>query len=107
MFRENTQEMFCYLEHRTTDFKFNIIKDAYVTLGNSHDSVPYLSRHVRQIEQLGFKVEASALDSGYLTSAVCKGLSDRNIFGVIAIEDLNQPKVCFLNGNLHMIKRMI
>ena len=64
MFRENTQEMFCYLDHRTTDFKFNIIKDAYVTLGNSHDSVPYLSRHVRQIEQLGFKVEASALDSG-------------------------------------------
>ena len=70
MFRENTQEMFCYLEHRTTDFKFNIIKDAYVTLENAHDSVPYLSRLVRRIEQLGFKVEASALDSGYLTSAI-------------------------------------
>jgi hypothetical protein len=42
MSRENKQEMFCYLDHRTT------------------------------------------LDSGYLTNPICKGLSDRNIFGVIA-----------------------
>jgi transposase len=28
MSRENKQEMFCYLDHRTTDMKFNIITDA-------------------------------------------------------------------------------
>jgi Transposase DDE domain len=84
MSRENKQEMFCYLDHRTTDMKFNIITDVYVTPGNVHDSVPYLSRLDRQVQRFGFKVEAVALDSGYLTSPICKGLSDRKIFGVIA-----------------------
>lgn len=84
MSRENKQEMFCYLDHRTTDMKFNIITDAYVTPGNVHDSVPYLSRLDRQIERFGFKVEAVGLDSGYLTNPICKGLHDRTIFGVIA-----------------------
>jgi transposase len=84
MSRENKQEMFCYLDHRTTDMKFNIITDVYVTPGNVHDSVPYLSRLDRQVQRFGFKVEAVALDSGYLTNPICKGLSDRNIFGVIA-----------------------
>jgi transposase len=84
MSRDNKQEMFCYLDHRTTDMKFNIITDVHVTPGNVHDSVPYISRLDRQIERFGFKVEAVALDSGYLTNPICKGLSDRNIFGVIA-----------------------
>jgi len=84
MSRDNKQEMFCYLDHRTTDMKFNIITDAFVTAGNVHDSVPYLSRLDRQIERFHFKVEAVALDSGYLTNPICKGLSERNIFGVIA-----------------------
>ena len=84
MSRENKQEMFCYLDHRTTDMKFNIITDVYVTPGNVHDSVPYLSRLDRQVQRFGFEVEAVALDSGFLTSPICKGLSDRNIFGVIA-----------------------
>ncbi|HWL23557.1 MAG TPA: IS1182 family transposase [Ureibacillus sp.] len=95
MSRDNKQEMFCYLDHRTTDFKFNIITDAYVTPGNVHDSVPYLSRLDRQIQRFGFKVEASALDSGYLTSAVCKGLSDRGIFGVIAHRRFKPTKGLF------------
>ncbi|MFD1607465.1 IS1182 family transposase [Oceanobacillus luteolus] len=84
MSRDNKQEMFCYLDHRTTDMKFNIITDAYVTPGNVHDSVPYLERLDRQMERFDFKVEAVALDSGYLTNPICKGLSDRDIFGVIA-----------------------
>jgi hypothetical protein len=84
MSRDNKQEMFCYLDHRTTDMKFNIITDVHVTPGNVHDSVPYISRLDRQIERFGFKVEAVALDSGYLTNPICKGLSDRNVFGVIA-----------------------
>jgi len=36
MSRENKQEMFCYLDHRTPDMKFNIITDVYVTPGNVH-----------------------------------------------------------------------
>ncbi|MEI3607945.1 IS1182 family transposase [Pseudogracilibacillus sp. SE30717A] len=84
MSRDHKQEMFCYLDHRTTDMKYNIITDAFVTPGNVHDSVPYLSRLDRQIERFGFEVEAVALDSGYLTNPICKGLSDRKIFGVIA-----------------------
>ncbi len=43
-----------------------------------------LSRLDRQIERFGFNVEAVGLDSGYLTNPICKGLHDRNIFGVIA-----------------------
>jgi transposase len=84
MSRDNKQEMFCYLDHRTTDMKFNIITDAFVTPGNVHDSVPYLERLDRQMERFQFKVEAVALDSGYLTNPICKGIIERNIFGVIA-----------------------
>lgn len=84
MSRDQKQEMFCYLDHRTTDMKFNIITDAFVTPGNVHDSVPYLQRLDRQIERFKLEVEAVALDSGYFTNPICKGLSDRNVFGVIA-----------------------
>ncbi|WP_180994148.1 IS1182 family transposase [Bacillus sp. Marseille-P3661] len=84
MSRDNKQEMFCYLDHRTTDIKYNIITDAFVTPGNVHDSVPYLKRLDRQISRFDFNVEAVALDSGYLTNPICKGLFDREIFGVIA-----------------------
>jgi len=38
----------------------------------------------RQVQRFGFKIEAVALDSGYLTDPICKGLFDRTIFGVIA-----------------------
>jgi transposase len=95
MSRDNKQEMFCYLDHRTTDMKFNIITDVHVTPGNVHDSVPYISRLDRQIERFGFKVEAVALDSGYLTNPICKGLSDRNIFGVIAHRRYHPTKGLF------------
>ncbi|GIN19130.1 hypothetical protein J1TS3_02640 [Siminovitchia fordii] len=74
MSRDNKQEMFCYLDHRTTDMKFNIITDAFVTPGNVHDSVPYLERLDRQLKRFGFEVEAVALDSGYLTNPIYKGL---------------------------------
>ncbi len=84
LYRENKPEGFFYLDHRTTDMKYNIITDAYVTPGNVHDSVPYLDRLDHQIARFGFQVEAVALDSGYLTTPICKGLSDRQIFGVIA-----------------------
>jgi hypothetical protein len=95
MSRDQKQEMFCYLDHRTTDMKFNIITDAFVTPGNVHDSVPYLYRLDRQIERFKLKVEAVALDSGYLTNPICKGLSDRGLFGVIAHRRYHPTKGLF------------
>jgi Transposase DDE domain. len=84
MFREGKPEGFFYLDHRTVDVKYNLITDVFVTAGNVHDSVPYLSRLDRQRQRFGFSVEAVALDSGYLTTPICKGLEERKIFGVIA-----------------------
>ncbi|MEC0311370.1 IS1182 family transposase [Paenibacillus lautus] len=84
MIRDGKPEGFFYLDHRTVDLKYNLITDVHVTPGNVHDSVPYLSRLDRQRERFGFKVEAVALDSGYLTTPICKGLQERGIFGVIA-----------------------
>lgn len=84
MIRDGKPEGFFYLDHRTVDAKYNMITDVFVTAGNVHDSVPYLSRLDRQRERFGFVVEAVALDSGYLTAPICKGLETRTIFGVIA-----------------------
>ncbi|MFE0560874.1 IS1182 family transposase [Paenibacillus sp. NPDC058910] len=84
MIRDGKPEGFFYLDHRTVDLKYNMITDVHVTAGNVHDSIPYLSRLDRQQQRFGFKVEAVALDSGYLTSPICKGLQSRNIFAVIA-----------------------
>ena len=83
MYRTGKPEGFFYLDHRTVDFKFNIVTDVHVTPGNMHDSVPYLDRLEAQTEKFGFNVEAVALDSGYLTTRICKNLKDKNIFAVI------------------------
>ena len=77
MIRDGKPEGFFYLDHRTVDLKYNLITDVHVTSGNVHDSVPYLSRLDRQRERFGFEVEAVALDSGYLTTPICKGLQER------------------------------
>ncbi|WP_425592970.1 hypothetical protein [Bacillus pumilus] len=42
-----------------------------------------------QIDRFGFKTEAVALYFNYLTTPICKGLSDRGIFGVIAHRRFN------------------
>ncbi|CDQ18783.1 hypothetical protein BN982_01064 [Halobacillus karajensis] len=55
-----------------------------MTPGNIHDSKPYLNRLDRQVKRFGFSVEAVGLDAGYLTTPICHGLAQRNIFGVIA-----------------------
>lgn len=84
MMRDGKPEGFFYLDHRTVDIKYNIITDVHVTPGNVHDSVPYIERLDRQIERFNFSVEAVALDSGYLSTPICKKLQDRKIFAVIA-----------------------
>ena len=47
--------VFIFLDHRTTDAKYNIITDTYITAGNMADSEPYLARLQAQIDKFGFK----------------------------------------------------
>ncbi|WP_125662847.1 IS1182 family transposase [Paenibacillus baekrokdamisoli] len=84
MVRDGKPEGFFYLDHRTVDLKYNVITDVYVTPGNVHDSLPYLERLERQVKRFEFKVEAVALDAGYLTTPICKKLKEKKIFAVIA-----------------------
>ncbi|MBK5494515.1 IS1182 family transposase [Bacillus sp. TH13] len=83
LMRDGKPNGFHFLDHRTTDAKYNIITDTYVTAGNMADSEPYLARLQAQIDKFGFKVEAVALDAGYFTGYICKKLSERNIFMVM------------------------
>jgi transposase len=84
MVREGKPKGFFYLDHRTVDGRYNIITDCHVTPGNVHDSIPYLSRLDRQRERFGFEIDAVGLDAGYHTAAICKGLEQRQIWGVIS-----------------------
>jgi len=95
MYREGKPEGFYYLDHRTVDLKYNIITDVYVTPGNVHDSQPYLQRLKRQVERFGFSVEAVALDSGYLTTPICKHLNENHIFAVIGYRRFQSVKGLF------------
>lgn len=83
MTREGKPKGFFYLDHRTVDGKHGIITDTYATSATMHDSIPYLSRLDRQSERFNLNPIGVGLDSGYYTPAICKGLSDRNIYGVI------------------------
>jgi transposase len=84
MVRDGKPKGFFYLDHRTVDGRHNIITDSYVTPASVHDSIPYLERLDRQCTRFGFEVESVGLDAGYNTAAICKGLEERKIFGVIA-----------------------
>jgi len=95
MYREGKPEGFFYLDHRTTDIKYNIVTDAHITAGNVHDSKPYIKRIERQIERFGFNVEAVALDAGYLTAPICKALQDKKIFTVIGHRRFQSVKGLF------------
>jgi hypothetical protein len=55
MNRDNKQQGFFYLDHRTADGKHGIIIDTYVTLGNVHDSQPYIGRLEWQIQRFGLE----------------------------------------------------
>jgi hypothetical protein len=92
MVREGKPEGFFYLDHRTVDSRYSIITDTFVTPGNVHDSIPYLSRLDRQRERFGFGVAAVGLDAGYFTAGICKGLEERDIYGAIAYRRPNHIK---------------
>ena len=83
MVRDNKPEGFFYLDHRTVDGLCNLITDTWVTPGNVHDSMPYLNRLDRQCERFGLQPIGVGLDAGYFTAAICKGLEERSLYGVM------------------------
>lgn len=83
MVRDSKPKGFFYLDHRTVDSRCNIVTDVHVTAGNVHDAVPYLERLDRQKERFNLDVKHVGLDAGYFTSALCKGLEDRDIYAVM------------------------
>ena len=95
MVREGKPKGFFYLDHRTVDGSHNIITDSHVTPANVHDSRPYLSRLDRQRKRFGFEVEAVGLDAGYMSAAICKGLEERQLYGVIGYRRPNHKKGYF------------
>jgi len=85
VYQDRKQEGFYYSNHQTVDGKHNVITDAFVTKGSVHDSVPYLERLDHQINRFSFdNLEGVALDAGYLTAPICRGLHSRNIYAAIA-----------------------
>lgn len=95
MVRDGKPKGFFYLDHRTVDGKRNIITDSYATAASIHDSIPYLSRLDYQRKKFDFDVEAVGLDAGYFTPAICKGLVERDIFGVVSYRRGNHIKGYF------------
>lgn len=92
MVREGKPKGFFYLDHRTTCGKHNLITDTHVTAANVHDTIPYLDRLDRQRRRFGFETSAVGLDAGYMSAPICKGLEDRDIYGVIGYRRPNHIK---------------
>jgi len=92
MVRDGKPKGFFYLDHRTVCGKYNLITDTHVTPANVHDSIPYLERLDRQRERFGLATDAVGLDAGYMTAPLCKGLEDREIYGVISYRRPNHIK---------------
>ena len=83
MVRDQKPVGFFYLDHRTVDGVHALIVDTHVTAGNVHDSTPYLKRLDRARERFNLSVGAVGLDAGYFTPAVCKGIIERGLYGVM------------------------
>ncbi|MDN3720902.1 IS1182 family transposase [Roseibium salinum] len=90
MVREGKPKGFFYLDHRTVDGKLGIVTDTFTTPANVHDSIVYLNRLDRQAHRFSFQVKAVGLDAGYATSAIARGLEERDILG----GDRIPPPVC-------------
>lgn len=95
MVRDGKPTGFFYLDHRTVDGAHALITDIHLTPANLHDSVPYLGRLDRMRARFGFDVAAVGLDAGYFTPAICKGLEERDIYGVIGYRRPNHREGYF------------
>lgn len=83
MVRDQKPVGFFYLDHRTVDGVHALIVDTHVTPGNVNDATPYLARLDRARERFDLNVGAVGLDAGYFTPAVCKGIIERDLYGVM------------------------
>lgn len=95
MVRDGKPTGFFYLDHRTVDGAHALITDIHVTPANVHDSGPYLARLDRMRGRFGFDVAAAGLDAGYFTPAICKGLEERGVYGVIGYRRPNHREGYF------------
>lgn len=91
MMRDKKPEGFFYLDHRTVDGKYGLITDTHVTPGNINDARPYLERLDRQCERFALNPIAVGLDAGYNTAAICHGLVERGIDGVVGYKRPHSP----------------
>lgn len=91
MYRDQKPEGFFYLDHRTVDGRCGIITDTYVTPGNVHDSRPYLDRLDRQCDRFDLAPSVVGLDAGYNNTALCHGLIERGIDGVVGYKSPHGP----------------
>lgn len=101
MVRDGKPKGFFYLDHRTVDSRCNIITDVHVTAGNVHDSVPYLQRLDRQVDRFGFELQHVGLDAGYFSAAICRGLEDRGLYGVMGYRRPIHRKGYFYKREYH------
>jgi hypothetical protein len=83
MVRDQKPVGFFYLDHRTVDGVHALILDTHVTAGNVNDATPYLDRLDRTRTRFELEVGAVGLDAGYFTPWVCKGLIERELYGVM------------------------
>lgn len=95
MMRDGKPEGFFYLNHRSVDGKHNFITDVHVTSANQTDAACYLERIDRQKEAFDLIIESVGLDAGYSTTAICKGLEERKILGVIGHRRFHPVKGLF------------
>ncbi len=95
MVRDGKPTGFFYLDHRTVDGVHALITDTHITPANVHDSQPYLSRLERMRQRFGFDVAVAGLDAGYFTPVICKGLVERDIYGVIGYRRPNHKEGYF------------
>ncbi len=69
-----------------------MITDTHITPGNVPDARPYLERLDCQRQRFGLQPEVVGLDAGYNTAAVCHGLVERGIEGVVGYKRPHSPK---------------
>lgn len=90
--RDNKEQGFMYLDHRTVDDKCDIIVDVHMTKGNVHDSEPFIERAEYLKTTFGFDIEKYGVDSGYLTLDIKKYFIDNNIFAVFGYRRYGTPE---------------
>ena len=95
MVRDQKPVDFFSLDHRTVDGVHALIVDTHVTAGNVNDSTPYLGRLDRARERFDLAVGAVGLDAGYFTPAVCKGIIERGLYGVMGYRRPNHREGYF------------